>query len=223
MGYRDDAVAMRTRIEVLETELATAERRAEAAEDELDELRHAIRRLRAGFREEDLLRRDPHLVASEAILPIAGMLGVLATLAAVTVFAPYQFHGSVDLSLRGLSNFGHQVVDGGWATAALVLVAMQLALLPSLASIGMHMRRPFGWYAGIAAYSLWAIVCPPLGLYGLYALSRAKVRDALVAKPMAAPRVRVEVPHEESMSVDEVVTRSQKDRLARARAFKQTH
>lgn len=44
---------MRTRIEILETTLAEAERRAEAAEDEIEDLRHAIQRLRAGFRASD--------------------------------------------------------------------------------------------------------------------------------------------------------------------------
>lgn len=223
MAYRDDAAAMRTRVEVLETALSTAERRAEAAEEELEELRHAIRRLRSGFREEDLLRRDPHLVASEGLLPIAGMLGILATLAAVTVFSPYDFHGGIELTARGLRQFGHQFANGGWATITLILVAVQLAILPSVASIGMHMRRRFGWYAGMAAYSLWALVCPPLGLYGLYALSRKKVRDALVASPMAAPKVRVEVPPEESMSVDEVIARSQRQRLRRHRGVEQPH
>lgn len=217
MGYRDDAVAMQTRIEVLETELSTAERRAEVAEDELEELRHAIRRLRAGVREEDLLRKDPHLVASEGLLPIAGMLGIMATLAAATVLAPYTFQGGLDLSLRGFGVFGRQIMEGGWATIALLLVAVQLAVLPSVASIGMHMRKRFGWYAGIAAYSLWAAVCPPLGLYGLYALSRKKVRDALIAKPMAAPKVRVEIPPDGSRSVDEVIAQSQAHRLAGSR------
>ena len=215
MGYRDDAEAMRTRIEILESKLSSAERRAGVAEDEIEDLRHAIQRLRAGFREEDLLRKDPHLVASEGLLPIAGMLGILATVAAATVFAPYAFHGGVELSARGAGNFIGQFTDGGWATMALLLVTVQLAVLPSVASIGMHMRKRFGWYAGVAAYSMWAVICPPLGLYGLYALGRNKVRAALIAQPMAAPKVRVEVPEsEESKSVDEIVARSQASRLS---------
>jgi len=214
---------MRTRIETLEHELSQAERRAGEAETEVEELRHALIRLRAGFRDEETLRKDRHLLASEALLPIAGVLGILLTLAVATALAPYQFHGTVQLDARGLSNFFYQVGEGGIWTLLITLACLPLAVLPSVASAGMHMRKRFGWYAAITAWSLWCVVCPPLGAYGIYALARKKVRDLFFVDAMSAPRVRVAAQVDEpssTPSADEVIKRSQRERLQRARRRK---
>lgn len=221
MGYRDDAEAMRTRIETLEQALSHAQRHADELEGEVAELRHAITRLRAGFRDEETLRKDRHLLASEALLPIAGVLGTLLTLAVATVFSPYEFQGHLQLDAVGIRNFFDQLAGGGIATITLTLAALPLAVLPSIAAVGMHMRRRFGWYAAVLAWMLWCLVCPPLGVYGLYALMRQRVRDLFFVEAMKAPRVRVET-HERISdpaidSAEEVVRRSQRERLQRAR------
>ena len=84
MTYRDDADAMRLQIETLTHDLSAAERRADRADQEVAELRHAIVRLRAGARDEEALRADKHLLVTEALLPVAGVLGVLTILLWVT-------------------------------------------------------------------------------------------------------------------------------------------
>ncbi|MBX3268661.1 MAG: hypothetical protein KF729_00275 [Sandaracinaceae bacterium] len=229
MGYRDDAEAMRVRIETLELELARARRHADDADAEVAELRLTITRLRAGLRDEETLRTDRHLLASEALLPIAGVLGALVTVAAATVFSPYEFQGELQLDARGVANFLVQLADGGLATLLVTAAALPLAVLPSVASVGMHMRKRFGWYAATLAWTLWALVCPPLGVYGLYALLRPKVRELFFVEAMKVPRpVRVATLDEEEgpaptheyvavPTTDEVVRRSQQERLARAR------
>lgn len=224
MGYRDDAEAMRLRIEMLELELERARRRADDADVEVVELRHAITRLRAGFRDEEAMRKDRHLLASEALLPIAGVLGTLVTLSVATVLSPYEFQGDLQLDAAGFTNFLHQLARGGLGTVLVTLAALPLAVLPSVASVGMHMRRGFGWYAAVVAWMLWCVVCPPLGIYGLYALMRPKVRDLFFVEPMKVPQVRVaevdeDEPHEYVAvpSAEEVVRRSQRERLERAR------
>lgn len=222
MGYRDDAEAMRTRIETLEHELSQSSRHAAELEAEVAELRLAITRLRAGFRDEETLRQDRHLLASEALLPIAGVLGTLFTVAVATVLSPYEFQGHLQLDLVGVTNFFDQLAGGGIANVLLTLAALPLAVLPSVASVGMHMRRRFGWYAAVIAWTLWCLVCPPLGAYGLYALMRPRVRDLFFVEPMRVPRVRVaevEDDHEYLAvpTAEEVVRRSQRERLERAR------
>lgn len=223
MGYRDDAEAMRIRIETLEHELSQAQRRGDDLSREVAELRHAITRLRAGFRDEETLRKDRHLLASEALLPIAGVLGTVLTLAVATVFSPYEFQGHLQLDAVGVSNLLDQLAGGGLATVVLTLGALPLALLPSVAAVGMHMRRRFGWYAAVLAWMLWCLVCPPLGVYGLYALMRPRVRDLFFVQAMKVPRVRVASEADEAgvypavQSADEVVRDSQRERLARAR------
>ncbi len=218
MGYRDDAEAMRVRIETLGNDLSVAERRADEAETELGELRHAILRLRAGIRDEEALRTDKHLLVSEALLPVATVLGTLLTVAAV-VMSPYEFHGHLQLDLAGVVGFVRQLGRGGLLTVALIVSAAPFAVLPSIASVGMHMRRRFGWYAAMAAWALWSVACPPLGIYGLYALGRGKVRDLFFVEAMPTPRVRVEetADAESLPSTDELVRRSQAERLARRR------
>lgn len=224
VGYRDDAEAMRLRIEMLELELTRARRSADDADAEVVELRHAITRLRAGFRDEEAMRKDRHLLASEALLPLAGVLGTLVTLAVATVLSPYEFQGDLQLDVAGVSNFFHQLGRGGLGTLLLTVASLPLAVLPSVASVGMHMRRPFGWYAAVVAWMLWCVVCPPLGIYGLYALMRPKVRDMFFVEPMKVPRVRVAELDEDDEheypaveTTDEVVRRSQMERLERAR------
>lgn len=197
MAFRDDVHALHTRIQTLEHELRRSHRRCAELEGELHQLRHTIVRLRSGLADEEALRKDPHLAASEALLPIAGILGVLMTLAVATVFAPYQFHGHLQIDLQGVANFLHQLKQGGLGTVMLTLSVLPLAVLPSLASVGMHMRKRFGWYAAMIAWVLWSVACPPLGLYGLYALGREHIRELFLVEPMSSPvaaRARVEVP-----------------------------
>lgn len=197
MAFRDDVHALRTRIQTLEVELHHSNHRADELEQELRELRHTIVRLRSGIRDEEELRKDPHLAASEALLPLAGILGILVTLSVATVFAPYEFHGHLQLDVQGVINFLRQLREGGIGTVMLTLSMLPLAVLPSIASVGMHMRKKFGWYAAMIAWVLWTAVCPPLGMYGLFALGRKHIRDLFLVEPMAAPetppRVRVQV------------------------------
>ncbi len=203
MAFRDDVHALRTRVSALEAELSQSERHRADLEAEIADLRHTIVRLRSGVRDEEALRKDPHLAASEALLPLAGILGVLVTILVATAIAPYQFHGHLQLDAFGIRNFLHQLSLGGLKTLWLITVTLPLAVLPSVASIGLHMRRKFGWYAAVFAWSLWALVCPPLGLYGLYALGRRSIRDLLLVDPMPAPvpRARVEVDRTEPLRV----------------------
>lgn len=193
MAFRDDVHALRTRIQTLEVELRHSNHRAQELQAELEELRHTIVRLRSGIRDEESLRKDPHLAASEALLPLAGILGVLITLAVATVFAPYQFHGHLQLDGQGVVNFFRQLREGGIGTVMLTLSVLPLAILPSIASVGMHMRKRFGWYAAMIAWTLWTVVCPPLGVYGLYALARKHIRDLFLVEPMRAPQPKVRV------------------------------
>ncbi|MGE0789935.1 MAG: hypothetical protein AB7S26_29950 [Sandaracinaceae bacterium] len=201
MAFRDNVHALQSRIETLEVALRSSDRRAAALEAELAELRTTIMRLRSGLADEEALRKDRHLAASEALLPLAGILGVLFTLAVATVFAPYHFHGHIQIDAVGMRNFLTQLQQGGLGTMLLTLAALPLAILPSLASVGMHMRKKFGWYAAMLAWAIWTLPCPPLGLYGLFALGRKPVRDLLLVEPMKAPEARVEVPPYDQMRV----------------------
>lgn len=208
MAFRDDVHALHTRIETLEADLRRSTRRAAALEDEAAALRHTIVRLRSGLRDEEMLRRDRHLAVSEALLPVAGIAGVLLTVATAMFLTPYHFHGELQLDVQGVLNFIGQLERGGIATVALVLATLPLAVLPSLASVGLHMRKRFGWRAAMLAWALWTLVCPPLGAYGLHALGRRHIRELFFVEPMRRPvaplgpvQARVEMASTQEMPV----------------------
>jgi len=199
MGYRDQVLAARAQVDVLRVELERTAARARHAETERARLARELDRLRNGASREQALRDDPHFTLSQVLLPVSGLLGALYAVALRAVVFRDTFYGSFDPTPSGLANLAYQLDDPeAWASALSIAGALLLAALPLVASAGLLRRRKWGWALGTVTYALWALFCPPLGLYGLFALCRGSMVQAFFSRAEAAAcGGRAMIPNEE--------------------------
>ena len=179
MAFRDQVVAAQAQVEKLQAALHDAEHRAEAAETRTRSLETELDSLRHGVSLERLLRGDPHFSVAQVLLPVAGLLGGMASIVVVATVMRPAFHGHFDPSPRGISNFFGQLDSVETLGATLLLVvALLFTLLPLVAAFGLVRRRKWGWSVAVVSFAVWALPCPPLGLYGLFGLCRRSIRLA---------------------------------------------
>lgn len=186
MGYRDQVMAAHAQAETLQTELSRMTQRAQRAEAERQALTVELERIRSGASREQQLRDDPHFTLAVVLLPIAGVLGLIYAVALRAIVFRGTFYGTFDPTPRGVHNFVAQLEGPeAWASLLLICGALLLAVLPAVAAIGLLRRRKWGWGIGTVTYLLWTLPCPPLGLYGLFALCRAPTMSAFFARAEA--------------------------------------
>ncbi len=120
--------------------------------------------------EDDEPALDGHITAAKALLAAQGAL-----LALLALLSPLSgaMAGAQDPELKALGPLGGAIVIG----MAGILCFGSVAAVSVSGAVGLHRERPWGWWCAAIAFGLWLGGCGlPIGVYGLWALTRAPVR-----------------------------------------------